>query len=130
MSAAVPSAVSSVCVCAADVAGVGDFCGTKMPASLARGADPSTSIHSGGACVGGIVIGGVVRRMNVGVVCVAVAPPAVPTATTGEGGRPGSRRRMRSASWCHRLRMAKRRCCQTTQEKRRRRKRHSPWRLR
>ena len=34
--------------------------------SLARRADPSTSIHRGGVCVGGSAIGGVVLRMDVG----------------------------------------------------------------
>ena len=44
----------------------GGFCGTKVPAPRAWGADLSTSIHNGGVCVGSSVLGGVVRRRNAG----------------------------------------------------------------
>ena len=44
----------------------GGFRGTKVPAPRAWGADLSTSIPNGGVCVGISVLGGVIRRRNVG----------------------------------------------------------------
>ena len=44
----------------------GGFCGTKVPAQRAWGADLSTSIRNGGVYVSTNTPGGVIRRSNAG----------------------------------------------------------------